>query len=271
MAELRDEEEWARSLVERELGVPVVQHDDGSRDGMHDLDIIYKDGSIAAMEVTAAADAETIELWQKLNGGDELHVVEGLHGGWLVQFDSSVRVNRVLREVETLLAQLEELGVRSLGPTRGHRENPLYRSARKLGVYRLSRHETSRSGSVYFTVRRPFGMDSAWLSETSDGLVPWVEGFLEGDQCRDVLQKLHRSGFAERHVFLVFPQFSSAPADVSFLLVGDGVSLPTVTPRLPSEVTHLWVVSQLDPSGGLRWSPSTGWSRFEKRVAEERG
>ena len=45
------------------LGVEVVQHDDGSRDGMHDLDILRADRRDAA-EVTAAADAESIQLWK---------------------------------------------------------------------------------------------------------------------------------------------------------------------------------------------------------------
>jgi hypothetical protein len=44
-------------------GVKVVQHDDGSRPRMYDLDLVRESAVFAACEVTAAADAESIELW----------------------------------------------------------------------------------------------------------------------------------------------------------------------------------------------------------------
>jgi hypothetical protein len=37
--DLRPEEQWARSVLQRELGCPVEQHDDGSRDRMYDLKV----------------------------------------------------------------------------------------------------------------------------------------------------------------------------------------------------------------------------------------
>ena len=39
--ELRPDEEWARQMIEHDLGVPVVQHDDGSTESAHDLTIQY--------------------------------------------------------------------------------------------------------------------------------------------------------------------------------------------------------------------------------------
>jgi hypothetical protein len=61
MKPLRPEEEWARDIISQTLSVPVEQHDDNSRDGMHDLWIVYPDRPPAAVEVTAAADPEAIE------------------------------------------------------------------------------------------------------------------------------------------------------------------------------------------------------------------
>ena len=65
---LRREEEWARSLISRALGVPVVQHDDGSLPGMYDLVIRNADGSVSAVEVTMPADGPCIALWNHMNG-----------------------------------------------------------------------------------------------------------------------------------------------------------------------------------------------------------
>jgi hypothetical protein len=62
MKPLRVEEEWARAIISRALSVPVEQNDDGSRNAMHDLRIMYANRPPAAVEVTLAADAEAIEL-----------------------------------------------------------------------------------------------------------------------------------------------------------------------------------------------------------------
>jgi hypothetical protein len=53
--------------LEREVGCPVEQQDDGSRDRMYDLKVIYEDSRTGAVEVTAAADAETIEFSNSMN------------------------------------------------------------------------------------------------------------------------------------------------------------------------------------------------------------
>ncbi|MGZ4499074.1 MAG: hypothetical protein ACXVXD_01435 [Nocardioidaceae bacterium] len=52
-------------------GVKVMQHDDGSRPRMHDFDLVRDGVVFAACEVTAAADAESIELWNLVNGSGE--------------------------------------------------------------------------------------------------------------------------------------------------------------------------------------------------------
>jgi hypothetical protein len=52
----RDEEQWAATCIAEAWTVDVVQHDDGSQAGMHDLDIVRPDRRDAG-EVTAAADA----------------------------------------------------------------------------------------------------------------------------------------------------------------------------------------------------------------------
>jgi hypothetical protein len=53
MARVRGEEVWARRCIRTALGaVEVVQHDDGSEAGMHDLEIIYRDWAPGAVEIT---------------------------------------------------------------------------------------------------------------------------------------------------------------------------------------------------------------------------
>lgn len=50
---------------------------------MHDFDLVRDGQRFAAVEVTAAADAASIELWKLLNGGGRW-IQGGLAGGWMV-------------------------------------------------------------------------------------------------------------------------------------------------------------------------------------------
>lgn len=123
MKALRPEEEWARQMMSHALGLPVVQHDDGSSEGMHDLEVLY-DGETAAVEVTSAADGESIALWNLMNGRNERWVVDELQGGWMVSLEPSARAKRLKTELPRLLRELEISGLTELRPwrasARGH-------------------------------------------------------------------------------------------------------------------------------------------------------
>jgi hypothetical protein len=110
MASLRPEEQWARDLMARALSLPVVQHDDGSRQGMHDLDVVFPSGDRAAVEVTSAADGQLIALRNLLNGGEGRWIDSTLVGGWMVNVLPSARVKRLRAELPPLLRSLEESG-----------------------------------------------------------------------------------------------------------------------------------------------------------------
>lgn len=113
MASLRGEEQWAAACVGEALGVEVVQHDDGSRDGMHDLDIVRPDRR-DAVEVTAAADAESIQLWKLVNDRDDRWIVPTIEGGWNVTLEPAARAKRILSELPDLLAQVSAAGCWSI-------------------------------------------------------------------------------------------------------------------------------------------------------------
>ncbi len=261
MRALGPEEEWARQMIHHSLGVPVEQHDDGSRPRMHDLDILYTDRPPAAVEVTAAADPASIELWNLMNSGDRWQV-DGLVGGWLVTLDPVARANRLRRELPALLKQLEGLGISELRPRR--HDGTLEDAAWGLGIRSAFQSDTDYPGSIYITLELPRERSGGWVADTGDALAPWIGEFLEDPEHSDVLEKLARSGATERHAFLYLPGFTTAPFSVSDLLMRDGAPLPGVRPQLPTEVTHAWVVSTWTTGDGFRWSPDGGWMRFAK-------
>jgi hypothetical protein len=62
---------------------------------MHDLDV-YWDGQLhAAIEVTAAADSASIELWKLVNDEGERWVEPALDGGWTVSILPSARAKKL--------------------------------------------------------------------------------------------------------------------------------------------------------------------------------
>ena len=263
--DLRPEEEWARQMMEHALGVPVVQHDDGTRPRMHDLSIVYPDRPAAAVEATAAADAPSIELWNIMNSGDRWQV-EMIQGGWMVKLDPSVaRARRLQRELPAMLGQLEKLEVRQLRPGRTRQpEGPLDELASDLGIVSAGQSGTDFPGSIYITLELGIERSGGFVADTGNALAKWIGEFLHGPDQHDVLAKLANSGAVERHAFVYLPGFNTAPFSASDVLMRDGAPLPIEAPQLPAEVTHVWAVSEWATGDGFRWSPDEGWARFDK-------
>jgi hypothetical protein len=265
MRNLRTEEEWARATMSRTLGVQVKQHDDGSRPGMHDLVIEYLDRPSASVEVTAAVDSESLELWQLMNGKEGRWQVDGLRGGWLVAVTPSARHRRLRAELPDLLLELEATAIRYLEPA--HRAGvDLDELARDLGVASAwQSSETAFPGSVYLTIEQPLDQRAGYVSQTGNALPTWLGDFLHSPAQADVLAKLARSGAAERHAFVLVASFTTASFAVVDLLIRRDAPLPIVPPELPNEVTDIWVASTWSNGLGFRWSPRSGWLTFDKK------
>lgn len=161
------------------LGVEVVQHDDGSRDGMHDLDILRADRRDAA-EVTAAADAESIQLWKLVTDRGDRWIVPALKGGWSVTLEPSARAKRVLVELPDLLAEMERRGVREYRRrlTRRPLVDPIELHAVDLGVINASQGDTSYPGAIYPGIHQARERMGGIVDPMCGDLPPWVAGFL---------------------------------------------------------------------------------------------
>lgn len=228
---------------------------------MHDLEIIYPLGPRAAVEVTAAAYSEAIELWNLMNGKGRW-LDESLVGGWIVSLFPSARANRIRKELPTLLRELERLGIRQL-PPRWHASASLQDVATALGVINAVQSGTDYPGSIYVTLELPSEQVGGFVPTSGTPLVTWLEAFLLEQRCADLLSKLSRSEAEERHAFIFVPGFSGAPFEVSDLLMRPDAPVPDNPPRLPPEITHVWIAGTWDTGNGFRWSPRRGWHRFD--------
>ena len=270
MGALRPEEQWAREIIAYALRVPVVQHDDGTVEGMHDLDVLYPDRPCAAVEVTTAADGESIALWNLLNGGGRW-IEPTLRGGWAVSLLPTARAKRVRKELPPLLEMLERSGIKEVHVGHFRADPALVQLASDLGVSDLSQSDTNFPGSIYPTVELGSDRSGGMVAETGEALGTWVGEFLLGDERRDVREKLLRSGAEERHAFVIVPSFARVGFSVMELLMRDDAPLPEASPALPVEVNRLWMTSSWSSGRGMRWSPDQGWSYFDKIVDADSG
>ena len=252
-------------MIAAATGLQVVQHDDGSADGMHDLDLFEGQHRIGAIEVTAAADGELIALWNLMNGRGDRWIEPDLKGGWMITLRLDARGKKVWRELPGVLSELEQLGVSRVDASGGG-GHPLAARLAELGIASADQGDTDFPGSIYITVDLDMERSGGFVAETTDAVARWFGEFLGEAELADVRGKLDRSRASERHAFLILPGFARAPFSVSDPLMRDGAPSPTEAPNLPPEITHVWVVSTWSTGAGFRWSPSSGWSTFAKPI-----
>ncbi|WP_344874549.1 hypothetical protein [Nonomuraea antimicrobica] len=263
MGKLRPEERWLLACIRAALpGMNVRQYDDGSKPGMHDLNLFSQDGALwGAVEVSAAADGDCIELWKLVNGQGR-RIYSSLLGGWFLILRPSTRVKPLLQALPALLTDWEQRGVREF--SRWDNSDPTFARAFKLGIVGANQSGTEFPGSVYFTIDLPRDKAGGFVADTGDALAHWVSDWLREAGQADVLRKLAKSAAPRRHAFVLFPSFTTAPFKVADLLMRDSAPLPTVAPNLPAEVTDVWAMSTWDSGDGFRWSADDGWVRFTK-------
>jgi hypothetical protein len=260
---MRGEEEWARRCISAALGGVEVRHqDDGSRPGMHDLDIAYTEGPPGGVEITAAADAAEIELWNLLNGRGRW-IEPSLVGGWMVELLPRARATRLRAELPAFLRELEGAGIREVR-VEEWLPGPFDDAARVLGVTHVFQGGTDSPGSIYPRIHQPLEKSGGFVAPTGDALAEWIGPWVRRPEQAHNLSKLVVSGAAERHLFVLFPGFADAPFAVTDLLMRDPAPLPTVAPDLPAEITHVWAMSFWTSGWGMRWSSDVGWQGFEK-------
>lgn len=257
MPEMRTEELWVGACMEAALpGVKVVQHDDGSRPRMYDLDLVRGGAVFAACEVTAAADAESIELWNLVNGSNERWIEQDLVGGWLITVAAKCRAKPLKSEIPALLRILEN-------DRPGTRKQSAIARMSALGVVDAHRGGTAFPGSIYVTLERDAERTGGVVSNSGHGLVAWLDEWMRQPAQEHNLEKLRAGLLAKRHLFVLLPGFTTAPFTASDLLMRDEAPLPDEGLRLPPGITDVWLMSTWS-TGDLFHYGSSGWSRSGK-------
>ena len=257
-------------MIAKESGCSVIQHDDGSDPGMHDLEILGLDDT-AAVEVVADINKRRHELWTIID--DQPWLTEPDSGSWFVTLEEQARVKKLRDELPAVIALLNRQGRERLDVPGWPIEDAgvlpapevqLLRNARRLGIKKLSRYEqpAGEPGKIWLTPPPSGG----FVDREGTAVSSWIVEFLSDDRRADVRQKLHRSGADQRHAFVIVPSSTTAPNEVVLYLMSEDRVPPLSSPLLPPEITHVWIVdtfTHFEPTG-IRWSPGVGWKTFAK-------
>jgi len=262
MGKTRGEEYWVSRCIENALPrVSVSIHDDGTKSGMYDLDLLRDGSRFGACEITAAADRDLIELWNLVNGGEGFWTLDGVVGGWILTLAPSARVQVLKKRLPGVLSLLENQGIFDVSSCG---RSPVMPILRDIGIVRASKVATGHAGRVYFTIELPFEKSGGFVPKDGDQLVIWFEGWINTPDQVHNIDKLLRSGAEEKHLFVILPGFSAAPFSATDVLMRPNGPLPIIAPTLPSGITHLWMMSTWDTGDVFFWSPERGWQRHEK-------
>jgi hypothetical protein len=251
-------EEWARRIIENELGRSVDLNDDNSKAGMYDLRIGAADTPEIAIECVGAVDSILTEAWNI--GPAKGPIYYPIAGDWNVTISRGARVKVVKQKLGSLLQDLEMRGLYNVRADHWlkWRDAWLFDALEALGIESASRYQLEGVGKVHLTMPGTGGA----VDETGSSVPGWISDFLRAPSCSDVLEKLGRSGAKSCHVFTLV-SLAGAPWPVESYLTGDVEKLPLQQPDLPTPVNEVWIVHGLGQRG-LRWNGEV-WRSFKAR------
>jgi hypothetical protein len=254
---LGDFELAAARVVARLTGERVVLQDDNSAHGMVDIRIDHRDRAPGYVEVVTDIDPAYSAMADLVRGQNEIPAAD-LGRVWFVTVSAKAHVRTLTRDLPERLHGVQQSGalfeiVHWQQHLDGHPSDQV-RELAALGVVRLASRpvQPDEAGRILLSgegTGGPAALDWAAFDD-------WLTDYLHDHLRADVRRKLAATGVTERHVFIGV-SFSTRWA-AYHALSDDYCGLPDRPPRLPVEVTHLWVWSY--PVGRcIAWFPDTGW------------
>lgn len=256
----RNYERFLRGVLSRSIGADVEQVDDGSRNGMHDAEVRYPDGRIAAVEFTSIGERAAFQM-QSLP--TEL-LIPSTPFWWTLRYElSGVLWRDVERHVPVLVAVLDQYGMRDADDLRREfRGLPAWDWYERNDLSLRHFGPVSKGGRVDVLPKASGGVvDSDYL-----GLNAWVESMQAEPWWGENVAKLARSGRSELHLAL-----RAHDTGVPFSLLAalmDGGPISVGDPSGMDPVTDLWIVIPYGTSAA-HWSAREGWAVHNYATPEE--
>lgn len=236
-----DSEKFARKIVERHLQVKLEFADFS---GQVDYLPCAEDKSEIALEVTSFTNPDKWQLSKIVNEDKYLVERHDLRHNWLINVQGTPNFLKLDRELLPLLVVLEihdlsELRTSTQGwwlekmPTLSN----LLKEIRRNNVEYISRIGNFRDQKGNDPRLVAITSSENWIYGGVNSSLELIEGFVESN--KNDRRKLQETGFPNRHLFVWIDRFSKR--EIREIFDKDLIDLPTRTPKLPEEITHLWI------------------------------
>lgn len=252
-AALAPQEEAAAEVAARVLGVTAQDVTDDGGDGMI---LTYPDGRRAALEEATLGDRPELPL-AELRRERELQWPAPGRWWWEVLIRDVQALARVWEIFPMTARACEARG--AAGPD----QLPANMTLVLPDLHWLLHQVPARFVGHPDVLGRPATVTVTHASPTDRemvSVVPAVQRCLSVGALRRTLRRLSRREGDERQLYLTVDCRGLAPEAFEALLRADGV--PTSTPSLPAELSHLWIAPVLGRTVFL-WRRQIGWSRHE--------
>ena len=255
----RRDEDIARDLMSRALGVPIQQNDDGSAPQMFDFRFQLKDGRRGAAEMTTVTDEQS-RAWQS-QGGSERSIL-GSRLQWLVwSRGHNVQFKEVIHHLQLAAPLLEAKGLSD--PRDVPASDPLAEdvSVRWLRDADIQVRGVGARAEHRGRVHPMTGQAWSFVGESLDPTLEWLEALLTGERYDGEFAKLASSGLPEQHLVLLI-DLHGVPHANYFAMTDSAVLVPTRPPVIPGRfLTGLWLIPEIS-SSLVWWTADGGWQRL---------
>lgn len=227
-------ESVAKAVVEALENGTRMLHQARQSHGEHDFDLVYGDGRIATLEVTAATDeraeATHAALRDERKGGHFIHT-QLCRLDWHINPRRDARVNKIRERADRYLAEIEAAGLTTFfSPMDASEHESVRRIWTDLGVFSGSVMKWNPPGRIGISPPGGGGAISA---------ASLTEAVLGEARKSDNLRKLGNAKTDERHLFVYVHPLNFLPWVALVDLE------PPVEPLvLPEEITHVWAATE---------------------------
>lgn len=252
------EEIAAKRIFESITYIQLVPNENGES-GRVDY-VSVEEGWSCAVEVTTHTNQQRAAL---INGGGEFKAIiprKDLFHDWIIQTRDHPHIKKIRNLV---IPQLHTLSLHGIAE--------YDKSRHEWWMIRVPTLEKTlsafNSASVEYVKRQSF------VDRDDDGaanvvLLPmlnWTFGganssleIIENDKkiFPENVQKLYESGAMMRHLFVWLDEHSDR--EVLDAFNAESIALPTRAPKLPAEITHLWILN-MKTEIGWYFEPTSGW------------
>ena len=258
---LRADEQVAAVLVERATGAMARAHDVGTRQGAHDIDLVYPGGRTAALEVTTHAGSGARQT-PALLGRERATWPNPGRWSWTVGIGDSRDIPRLRALYQRAISACEAHGVTTVA---GLPDDVLARDPELRWVASTSTSTVIGRRTASGNGRPPGGVVLLPTPEAAS-----TDTDLAGLPCAvtDLLMVPHVARRAakvaavprvdERHLFVGIGD-GGLPESLYLALARPVDALPTDAPEVPAGLSHVWLTTAWSGAPLLCWARDSGW------------